>query len=95
MKYQDGKLKREHHILPEFEVFLRSVAKLPQVVRLIPWRIARQQKWTSDLRISVSYVTWSGLKCKLKKGATVQELYVICDQADAACVTERIVAFKL
>ena len=79
MKKQEAmkdKIKREHHILPDFEDFLKELAKLDCVKRIIPWRISRQQKWTSQKMISISYKTISGFKLKLKKWATAQEVFV-------------------
>jgi len=44
MKYQQGKIKREHGVLREFEPMLLRLQKNPVVERLIPGRISRQQK---------------------------------------------------
>lgn len=78
MKYFDWKIKREHHILKEFEKFLYYISKLSYIKKIIPWRIKRQQKWTSDLNISFSYYTNSWLKFLMKKWWTVQELFIVC-----------------
>jgi len=82
MKYQSGKIKTEHHIMEEFIPFLDWLQKIDQVKRIIPGRISRQQKWTSDKNISFSYMTTSGFKIKLKKWSTAQEVFVICDNDD-------------
>ncbi len=79
MKYQQGKIKREHHTLKEFDAILKQLEKIPQIKRLIPWRISRQQKGTSDHVFSIQYETPSWWKCLMKKGGTVQELFVIGD----------------
>lgn len=79
MKHQKGKIKTEHHILKDFSEFLREIEELELVKRIIPWRISRQQKWTNQLLISFSYFTNSWLKFNLKKWATVQEVFIICD----------------
>ncbi len=78
------KIKREHHILPDFEEFLAELSKLDCVKRIIPWRISRQQKWTSQKAVSISYKTISGFKLKLKKWATAQEVFVTgnCEERD-------------
>ncbi|GHV22229.1 hypothetical protein FACS1894176_01110 [Bacteroidia bacterium] len=74
------KVKTEHHILPEFHSFLLEIEKLPEIARLIPGRISRQQKGSSDTRFSVSYLTPTGMKCIMAKGSTAQELFVVCKE---------------
>jgi hypothetical protein len=44
MKYFDGKIKREHHILKEFDKILQKIAQIPEIQKIIPGRISRQQK---------------------------------------------------
>ncbi|MDR2541007.1 MAG: DUF2103 domain-containing protein [Candidatus Peribacteria bacterium] len=72
------KVKTEHHILPEFHGFLFDIEKLPEISRIIPGRISRQQKGSSEIRFSVSYLTPTGMKCIMSKGSTAQELFVVC-----------------
>jgi len=79
MKYNHGKIKREHGILKDFHKILKKLAEEERVDRLIPWRISRQQKSTSDFRLTFQYMTTAGCKMLMKKWATVQELFVICD----------------
>lgn len=79
MKYQQGKIKREHHTLKEFDEILHKLEKIAQIKRLIPGRISRQQKGTSDFSFSIQYETPSGWKCLMKKWSTVQELFVLGD----------------
>lgn len=38
----------------------------------------------------ISYVTPSGLKCLMTKGATAQELFVICNEKDTPTVQDFI-----
>lgn len=90
MKYQDWKIKKEHNILKEFTKFLEKIEKIPEIKRIIPWRIDRQQKSTSDINVSYMYPTTSWLKYKMKKWATVQELFIICDSKDNEVVVEQI-----
>lgn len=78
MKSSFKKVKTEHTILPEFYRFLQKIEALEEVQRLIPGRIQRQQKSSSALRFSISYPTHTGLKAKMSKGATSQELFIIC-----------------
>ena len=84
MKLGFKKVKTEHTILSEFNPLLRKIENLDQVQRIIPWRIMRQQKGSSDLRFSISYQTTSGLKAKMSKGSTSQELFIICQKGTEA-----------
>ena len=84
MKLGFKKVKTEHTILSEFHPLLRKIENLGQIQRIIPWRIMRQQKGSSDLRFSISYQTTSGLKAKMSKGSTSQELFIICQKGTEA-----------
>ena len=84
MKLGFKKVKTEHTILSEFHPLLRKIENLDQIQRIIPWRIMRQQKGSSDLRFSISYQTASGLKAKMSKGSTSQELFIICQKGTEA-----------
>lgn len=79
MKASFQKVKTEHHILAEFHDFLRKIEQSPQIARMIPGRINRQQKASSDLRFTVSYPTTTGFKAKMSKWSTSQELFIIAD----------------
>ena len=85
-----NKTKTVHHILPEFQKFLLEIEKQPLISRIIPGRISRQQKWSSILRFKISYNTTSGIKCIMSKGATAQELFIICNQDDTEVVIETL-----
>ncbi|MBB1557701.1 MAG: hypothetical protein HG439_004425 [candidate division SR1 bacterium] len=84
MKLGFKKVKTEHTILSEFHPLLRKIENLNQIQRIIPGRIMRQQKGSSDLRFSISYQTTSGLKAKMSKGSTSQELFIICQKGTEA-----------
>ncbi|MBF0932513.1 MAG: hypothetical protein HXJ92_03865 [candidate division SR1 bacterium] len=84
MKLGFKKVKTEHTILSEFHPLLRKIENLDQIQRIIPGRIMRQQKGSSDLRFSISYQTTSGLKAKISKGSTSQELFIICQKGTEA-----------
>jgi hypothetical protein len=92
MKYFDWKIKKEHHILKEFDKFLQEIARLSEVQKIIPWRIKRQQKGTSQLRLSFSYETNSWLKFLMKKWSTAQELFVIVDRQYRQSVKDKILS---
>lgn len=81
MKVKFQKVKTEHHILPEFYKFLLEIEKNPDIKRIIPWRISRQQKWSSQTIFRISYWLTSGLKAIMSKGSTAQELFILCDES--------------
>ncbi len=88
-----NKTKTVHHILPEFHKILLEIEKHPLIFRIIPGRISRQQKWSSELHFKISYTTTSGIKCIMSKGATAQELFIICNQKDTKEVIESLDSF--
>ncbi len=89
------KVKTTHHILPEFHAFLAEIEQLPDIQRIIPGRISRQQKGSSELRFRVSYFTASGLKCMMSKGSTAQELFIICGEAERENVQQQVMRIFL
>ena len=90
MKYQQGKIKKEHHSLKEFADTFNRIAAIKEVQRIIPGRISRQQKWTGNKHINFSYTTHSWLKLTMKKWWTAQEVFVICKQEDTASLLEHM-----
>jgi len=80
----------EHHIIPEFEKLLLEIEKNPDISRIIPGRISRQQKWSSTMRFRVTIPTDSGFKCIMSKGATAQELFVICNPKKSDSIKDSI-----
>ncbi|RAL56923.1 hypothetical protein BSK20_01475 [SR1 bacterium human oral taxon HOT-345] len=80
MKESFKKVKTEHTILSEFLPFLTKLEQEPGIQRMIPGRIARQQKGSSALRFSISTQTPTGRKAKMSKGATSQELFIITEK---------------
>ena len=90
MKYRDWKIKKEHHILKEFEKILEDISKIAEIQKIIPWRISRQQKWSSHTSMSFSYFTESWLKYNLKKWGTAQELFIVCNKENKEKVKEKI-----
>jgi hypothetical protein len=83
MKYNQGKIKKEHHLMKEFLPLLHALEKVAEVQRIIPGKIARQQSGSSFLGISYSYNTPSWLKYMMKKWGTAQELFITCAEADS------------
>jgi hypothetical protein len=84
------KVKTEHHILKEFHWFLKQIEKLPEIQRIIPWRIVREQSGRWEIRINFSYNTPTGLKYKLCKWSTAQEIFVIVQQWTEQLVQDSI-----
>ena len=75
-------------MLDEFKKFLFAVEKNPNIMKMIPGRISRQQKWSSEQRFKVSYDTPSGIKCIMSKWATAQELFIICASENNESIKE-------
>lgn len=90
MKISYQKVKTEHHILPEFKKFLLLVEKDPTIHRIIPGRINRQQKWSSDIGFKISYPTSSGIKCIMCKWSTAQEVFFVCPNDEAEALMLRL-----
>ncbi|MCS6983105.1 MAG: DUF2103 domain-containing protein [Candidatus Absconditabacterales bacterium] len=78
-----------HTILPEFHNFLRHFEIADCIARIIPARIARKQKGSSERRVTLQYNTPSGWKLLCKKGSTAQEMFVICHQGTEKEFVER------
>jgi hypothetical protein len=89
-KSEFQKVKLEHHILPDFAKLLLEIEKDSKIIRIIPWRISRQQKWSSEMRFRVTIPTKSGFKCIMSKWSTAQELFVICNEKDIQYVKDNI-----
>lgn len=85
-----NKIKKVHTILPEFSRALEVFGLIPEVMRVIPGRISRQQKGSSHKKISFSYFTDAGMKLIVKKGATAQEVFIICKKEDKDKIYDRI-----
>jgi len=90
-----AKTKAIHHILPEFHKLLLEIEKDPLISRIIPGRISRQQKWSSEMHFTVSYPTPSGIKCIMSKGATAQELFIVCNEKDTPTIIEQLKMFVI
>jgi hypothetical protein len=90
MKYRNWKIQTKHWIIKEFKSFLINIKKIVEIDRIIPWRISRQQKWTSKMFITFSYYTKAWLKYILKKWWTAQELFIICKKEKQEKVNKKI-----
>ncbi len=79
-----GRIKRQHGRVGGLDELLdRIVRDCPHVSRIVPGRIkVRRGKTPPSFR--VQYPTPAGLKCLFTSTGTVQEVFLICKDADAA-----------
>ncbi|WP_456402874.1 DUF2103 domain-containing protein [Persephonella sp.] len=81
MKYRKKGLKKEHHIIEGGEPVLNELIKNNLVKSIIPGRIKTTPKGKpGNIRLTYQYDTNSGAKLLLKKGSTVQEVFVITEK---------------
>jgi len=79
MKYRKKGIKKEHHIIEDGEQALQDLIKKDLVKSIIPGRIKTTPKGQpGNIRLTFQYETNSGAKLLLKKGSTVQEIFVVC-----------------
>ncbi len=76
-----GRIKRQHGRVGGLDALLdRIVRDCPHVSRIVPGRIkVRRGKTPPSFR--VQYETVAGLKCLFNGTGTVQEVFLICDDA--------------
>jgi hypothetical protein len=90
MKTRFKKVKMEHHIITDFTKFLLEIEKNPDINRIIPGRISRQQKWSSAMRFKITIPTNSWFKCIMSKWSTAQELFIVCQTNKIDSIKEYI-----
>ncbi len=90
MRSKFKKVKTEHHIIPDFAKLLLEIEKNPDISRIIPGRISRKQKWSSEIRFRITIPTSSGFKCIMSKWATAQELFITCNQKKSDSIKKSI-----
>jgi hypothetical protein len=82
MKY--GRIKRQHgRILGLDGILNHIVANCPHVTRIVPGRIKTRRGKTPP-SFKIQYPTTAGLKCLYTSTGTVQEVFLICSDAEAA-----------
>ncbi|HWE04861.1 MAG TPA: DUF2103 domain-containing protein [Tepidisphaeraceae bacterium] len=81
-----GRIKRQHGRVGGLDQILNAiVAECRHVTRIVPGRIkVRRGKTRPSFR--VQYPTTAGLKCLYNGTGTVQEVFLICSDAEAAKV---------
>ena len=83
MKYRKKGIKKEHHIIEDGEKVLEELVKLGLVKAIIPGRIKTTPKGRpGKVRLTYQYDTEAGAKLLLKKGSTVQEVFVITEKRE-------------
>ena len=81
-----GKIKRQHGRVGGLdEILTRIVKECPHVSRIVPGRIS-VRKGTSRRQLKVQYPTTAGLKCLYAAPGTVQEVFLICSDQEAAAL---------
>lgn len=79
-----GRIKRQHGRVGGLDAILNVIVKnCPHVSRIVPGRIkVRRGKTPASFRIQ--YPTEAGLKCLYNGTGTVQEVFLICSDSEAA-----------
>ena len=79
-----GRIKRQHGRIGGLDEILNQIVReCPHVSRIVPGRIkVRRGKTPPSFR--VQYPTPAGLKCLFNSTGTVQEVFLICNDAPAA-----------
>lgn len=89
-----GRIKRQHGRVGGLDEILdRIVKNCPFVTRIVPGRI-KVRRGKTPPSFKVQYPTDAGLKCLYTGTGTVQEVFLICSDAEAArqwLITEEIV----
>ena len=78
-----GRIKRQHgRILGLDEILNHIVKNCPHVTRIVPGRIKTRRGKTPP-SFKIQYPTPAGLKCLYTSTGTVQEVFLICSDANA------------
>ena len=79
-----GRVKRQHGRVGGLDAILdRIVRECPHVSRIVPGRI-KVRRGKTPASFKVQYPTEAGLKCLYTGTGTVQEVFLICSDAQAA-----------
>ena len=79
-----GRIKRQHGRVGGLdEILNRIVKECPFVSRIVPGRI-KVRRGKTPASFKVQYPTPAGLKCLYTGTGTVQEVFLICNDTDAA-----------
>jgi len=79
-----GRIKRQHGRVGGLDdVLNRIVRDCPHVTRIVPGRISVRRGKTPP-SFKIQYPTQAGLKCLFTGTGTVQEVFLICSDMEAA-----------
>lgn len=79
-----GRIKRQHGRVGGLdEILKRIIADCPHVSRIVPGRI-KTRRGKTPASFKLQYPTDAGLKCLYSGTGTVQEVFLICNDAAAA-----------
>lgn len=79
-----GRIKRQHGRVGGLDALLnRIVAQCPYVSRIVPGRI-KVRRGKTPASFKIQYPTPAGLKCLFTATGTVQEVFLICSDTEAA-----------
>ena len=79
-----GRIKRQHGRVEGLDELLdRIIKQCPHVTRIVPGRI-KVRRGKTPPGFKVQYPTESGLKCQYNGTGTVQEVFLICSDTEAA-----------
>jgi hypothetical protein len=79
-----GRIKRQHGRVGGLDAILnRIVRDCPHVSRIVPGRI-KVRRGHSPASFKIQYPTTAGLKCLFTATGTVQEVFLICSDLQAA-----------
>ena len=79
-----GRIKRQHGRVGGLDAILDRVVKnCPYVSRIVPGRI-KVRRGKTPPSFKIQYPTPAGLKCLYTGTGTVQEVFLICSDSDAA-----------
>jgi hypothetical protein len=77
-----GRIKRQHGRVGGLDAILNRIIKeCPHVSRIVPGRI-KVRRGKTPPNFKVQYETDAGLKCLYTGTGTVQEVFLICNDAD-------------
>jgi hypothetical protein len=79
-----GRIKRQHGRVGGLDQILdRIVKQCPHVTRIVPGRI-KVRRGKTPPSFKIQYPTTAGLKCLYTGTGTVQEVFLICSNSEAA-----------
>jgi hypothetical protein len=79
-----GRIKRQHgRILGLDDLLNHIIQNCPHVSRIVPGRI-KVRRGKTPASFKIQYPTPAGLKCLYTSTGTVQEVFLICSDANAA-----------